>query len=170
MVTVTEKPKNGRRGRRILLIASLALNVVVVCVAIGAFVGIRNHDGPSMEAGRFSAVYVRALEHEDRRAIGKHIRKAYRADRSDRQADRDRVVQMVAVLKADPLDATALRNVRQALDESAQRRRMVAFDVWLGYVEKMTNEQRTAYADRMQNVLEHRGHSHKRDKYKRSDD
>ena len=114
-------------------------------------------DGPG-------AVYVRALEFDDKRALGREIRKAQRELKVNHKEDRVLIEDMASVLRSTPFDVEMLKSVRATLNEKSALRRQVAFDVWLSYVEEMSAEDREAYADRMLEVLEKGPRKNKKDK------
>jgi len=166
-MTPETKPNKGTsRGRRILLIASLGLNILVLFVVIGAAVGLQRHGGSPRSSSMDGpgAVYVRALEFDDKRALGREIRKAQRELKVNHKEDRVLIEDMASVLRSTPFDAEMLKSVRATLNEKSALRRQVAFDVWLSYVEEMSAEDREAYADRMLEVLEKGPRKYKKDK------
>lgn len=148
-----------RRSVRILLIVSLALNLVIIGLVGGAFLGHGGKDKRShMSFDGPGSPIVRALSREDRRAMGRSIREAYRAQVSDRGADTARYQALVSALAADPYDPEAVKLAREMLDEANWGRRQIAHDIWLKNVDAMSIEQRQDYADRIREALK----NHKR--------
>ncbi|MEQ9695794.1 periplasmic heavy metal sensor [Shimia sp. SDUM112013] len=148
--------KRKGRGRRILLILSLGLNILVLCVVVGAFIGFHRHGGDRHHAATYGpgAVYIRALEFDDKRALGKEIRRSYREAGAGRAEDHALLTRLVAAVRADPFDPESLRAVRQDLDARTAGRRAAAFETWLAFVAEMPPEERSAYADRMQAIMD----------------
>ncbi|SFM44846.1 periplasmic heavy metal sensor [Shimia aestuarii] len=162
MTQDTEKKPGMRRGLRLLLIGSLALNLLVVGVVGGAVIS-HQRGVFGGHPDRFGSPYVRAFSHEHRREMGKALRQAYRQADVDRHGDRQSFERVVALLRATPLDRHALREelVKQA-SGSAVRRDM-AQGLWLEKVEAMSGAERAAYADRLEDSLKH-GNRKKYDK------
>ncbi|GAA6164802.1 hypothetical protein NBRC116590_25060 [Pelagimonas sp. KU-00592-HH] len=149
--TPTEKPRM-RRGMRIILIASLALNVIVVGLIIGAVVG-HSRDDDRRRPNISLPPHVRALDWDHRREIGKAIRKAYRADGLGARTERSQLEKMAAAIEASPFDRASLEAVQVELESVMSRRVGRARDIWLDHVESMTDRERAAYADRLRHSL-----------------
>ena len=95
---------------RLLLIGSLGLNLLVFGVVggatIGHFWGGERRTGPD----HVGSPYARALDPQDRRALGKAIRQAYRAA----EIDRERGLEMGL---ASAIRLFVLRDYRRRLGE-----------------------------------------------------
>ncbi len=148
-MTTTPSDKSSHNWTRTILVISLALNLLVVGVILGAkFSGNsdeRQHGPQNLAIG----VLGSALERDDRRALGSAFRKEMRAQRDDRPA---RVVasQFLEVLRAPefaPDDLEALMRAQFAATSAS-------FDVGrallLERITEMTPEERAAYADRLE--------------------
>lgn len=176
---MTTQPKEGAktpRGVRVLLFCSLAVNLLVVGLIAGAIVaggpGHKRGDryaGPDRER---TTPYVRALEREDRRALGRMLREQMRAQvsrdnggddggnvggDSRRIKQRFDVTQGVALLQADPFDAAAFgamledQYARAIAAQTAGRTALVA------HIAQMTDAERAAYAERLQKIAQDSG-------------
>lgn len=145
--TPSNKPRM-RKGIRILLILSLAMNVIVVGLIIGAAVG-HSRDDDRRRPKTNLPPHVKALDWDQRRTIGKAIRKAYREDGLGARTERSQFEQMAAAIEAVPFDRDALAAVQVEFEEVMARRVSRARDIWLDHVEGMTDEDRAAYADRL---------------------
>lgn len=157
--TPTGKPRM-RRGMRIILIASLAVNVVVLGLIIGAVFGHSRDDDrrrPSINL----PPHVRALDWEHRREIGKAIRRAYREDGLGARTERSQLELMAVAIEANPFDRATLEAAQVELENVMSRRVGRAREIWLDHVEGMTDEERAAYADRLRHSLTKK----KRDKH-----
>lgn len=139
-----EAPRS-RPGRlwRIVLVASLALNLAVAGVVVGSAVSGRLGKGPPRNFDLGIGPMARALEPQERRAIGRNMRQ----DRALRDLDlRGRVEEIAAVLRAEPFDPQALQAL---MDEQAtkvaglQARAQAAL---LEQIVAMTPERRRAFA------------------------
>lgn len=159
---MTEEPpkKAGmRRSVRILLVLSLALNLIVAGLIVGA---VLSHGGKERHSSRPmdgpGSPIARALSWEDRREVGKNIRKAHRDLSADRKADQRLYAAFLAALRADPFVPEEMRLARDALDQASRARRQIATDIWAAHVEGMTVKERQDYATSLEKVLENRRH------------
>ncbi len=143
---------------RLLLIGSLGLNLLVFGVVggatIGHFWGGERRTGPD----HVGSPYARALDPQDRRALGKAIRQAYRAAEIDREADRRGYERVIAVLRSAPLDRDLLLREVQAQATNGARRRDLAELAWLEKVVAMSDAQRADYADQLEETVRRQGH------------
>lgn len=154
--TPAERGKPGmRRGVKILLFASLALNLAVAGVVIGAVVKHR-FDGddrrPRIEGP--GGPLTRALSREDRREIGKALRAEFGAMRPSRdkiRADYDRVI---AALRAEPYDAATVRAVVSEQSEAMDARMRAGQAQLLKRLDEMTPDERARFAGRLEEVLD----------------
>jgi len=141
------KPKTpvARPARlwRIVLVVSLALNLAVVGIVVGAAVSGRLGKGPPRSFDLGLGPMARALDPQERRAIGRGLRQ----DRALRDLDpRGRIDGIVAVLLAEPFDPQAFRAM---MDEQAAK--VAGFqgraqDALLEQIIAMTPERRRAFA------------------------
>lgn len=155
-VETQTKPKM-RRSTRILLIVSLTLNFLVAGVVVGG--AVAHWRSPDDHRGRifgFSSPYTRALSFEDRRAIGKSIRGHYRSrgpEHRNRGRDKAQVREAVVLLRASPLNVEALATLLEQQGSMTQSRQQIAQEFWLKHVQTLGDEDRAAYADRLEVIL-----------------
>lgn len=138
---------------RVVLICSLALNLVVAGILIGAAFDRRGSGGGEMRAAGPLAPLVRALPPEDRQAVIEALRR-------DRPAhDRpphDRIptaAPLLGAIRAEPFDPAA---VRQALQDQRRRgeARLSAAEAALATrLAGMAPAARAAYADALEEQL-----------------
>lgn len=133
-----------------LLYGSLALNLLLIGVLGGsALRGDKHPRGVDLSFGPYS----RALDPEDRRAIGKavrdHIRDrgGMRLGREEREAQ---VQALVAALQADPFDRAAVEAQFTQQRETMAQAVTVSQSALLDRIEAMTPEQRAAFVERLQ--------------------
>jgi len=144
----TPKPRM-RAWLRVVLVLSLAMNLVIIGGAVGLALRFGHSGPPPLLSEGPGSPMIRALSHEHRRSI----RKAHK-DRAEPARDKTQYyTNLVALLEAEPLDLDALRDASAALDNSFELRRDVARDIWLGQVSAMSAEDRKAYAIRMRDIL-----------------
>lgn len=146
---VEENKTKLRPWLRLVLIGSLALNLLVVGVAVGAMFrfGRPGLDRPPHSIG---TLMFRELSREDRRALWRRAQED-RGDLGRRRAAEG--VAVMAALRQVPFDPVSLEQVL-----SAQIRHREAFqqgvqDAWLARVSAMTEAERAAYADRLEHGL-----------------
>lgn len=151
-----KNPKK-RRTMRILLIGSLALNLLVIGVVGGAVIGHSREDGKKAGYDKFGTPHVRALSSEDKRSVGKAIRTAYRKADIDRLDGRGIYQEMVQLLRNTPLDLVAFEATIYKLDNGAQLRREVAQSAFVARIVSMNDAERAAYADRLETALTREG-------------
>jgi uncharacterized membrane protein len=145
---VEDKVPSARPSRlwRIVLVLSLALNLAVVGVVVGAAASGRWGDGPPRSFDLGLGPLARALEPQERRAIGHRLRE----DRALRDFDlRGRVSRVVATLQADPFDPEALRGLLAEQNQRVATVQATAQEVMLEQIIAMTPERRRAFADQL---------------------
>ncbi len=157
---------NGKRrrwtGMRVMLAVSLALNLLVVGAVAGALwsgggpgrIGGIDPDGrrgPLREIG--NAPFVRALEPADRRALLTALRDEGATLRQNRAALRRSFQALVAALRADPFDPDALQRLFDNQRDAAQIQQRTGERLILERLSAMTQDQRAAYADRLDAAL-----------------
>lgn len=151
MANPTRGPR-GDRLTRIVLVASLALNLLVVGLAAGW--ALRHTDGPHpSRLDMAGGPLTRALSQEDRHEIGRQMRQAWRqvdGGRADMRASLDA---MVADLRAVPFDpAQVAERMRQHRARFAVRFEM-GQDILVTHLSNMTDAERRAYADRLEDKI-----------------
>ncbi|MDH3262384.1 MAG: periplasmic heavy metal sensor [Paracoccaceae bacterium] len=146
-----------RRGAplwmRLLLFASLALNLLVVGIVVGAIASRRAPDSVAPPRDPASALYFRALPGDHRDAFEAGLRRDRERFGIDREALNAEVAATLQVLRADPFEPAALAE-RIALQRRGLADRTAAGDrLLVERVAAMTPEEREAYADRLEQIL-----------------
>lgn len=138
------------RGFKVILGLSLALNLIVIGVVVGA--GVRG-GGPMRGGGmsNYAIPYVMALPKEDRRAIFKSLRG--KDGLPDRGARRALYQDMVSALKAEPFDPAAVQSVLDAQSSANVSVLTAAQVAWTERVTAMSPQKRAEYAGRVEEVL-----------------
>ncbi len=142
-----------RRGFRILLIVSLALNLAVLG-GIGGIVLAHWSRPPHHEARAMSfGVFTRALSPADRtalfRALGRH-RAELRSQREAMRADFDALQR---ALRAVPFDGAELRAVMQRQRAAIDARVTLGQTLLLERIDRMKPAERAAFADRLAEAM-----------------
>lgn len=143
---------------RVLLVLSLALNLLVVGALVGASVmgsKWRSHHPSRLEMA--GGPLTRALSPEDRRAIGKEMRKAYRKEAGHRARHHDELLGLAEDLKATPFDPAAVEQRLARHRQSFDDRLGLGLQLLTKRLTQMSAEDRAAYADRLQAVLAKHG-------------
>ncbi len=147
--------KAPRRWMPVALIASLAVNFVVAGVFLGAVLRFHGERGDTPPG--FGPALYRALPDGDRTALRKGLAGEHRRGGRKRAED---FRQLGQALRAAPFNPDT---VRQLLDAQAQANDEIQDAMakqWLARVEAMTDAERRAYADRLDEVIQRRGDRH----------
>ena len=140
--------EQGKSGRtmRIVLVASLALNLAVAGLVVGSFASGRMGDGPPRSFDLGLGPISRALAPEDRR----HVAIALRRTRPMADYDlRGQISQMVATVRADPFEPDALRALMVEQSQHTDQLQQNAQEVLIDHFTTMSVEERNAFADRL---------------------
>jgi uncharacterized membrane protein len=154
-----EAVKRPRRWPKILLAVSLFFNLLV----LGAIAGAHLRDG--RDPGRFPppdraamngtgfAPFFDALPREARGEIGKALRARGEAARPDRAALEAEFTEIIAALRAEPFERTALEAVMAAQQARVSLRVEAGRAALLDVLAGMSPAERAAFAERMEQRL-----------------
>lgn len=148
---MTETVKQPRRWVTILLVASLGLNLLVAGVLLGAVLRFRG-DHVDVPPG-FGPALFRALPENGRRALRGELFDEHR--RGARQRAQD-FAELGEALRAVPFDPATVEDV---LEKQAANTASIQSNLqkkWLSRVARMTDAERKAYADRLEQVVKDR--------------
>lgn len=142
------------RWMRLLLVASLALNLLVVGVVAGFAIkgGPDGHSGPP---GGMGAMH-RALSDAERADLKRRMIREFRDRKEDRAAVRREMAGLVELLRADAFDPAAAADRMARVRALFNGRVTAAQDLLIGYWIEMTPSERAAYADRLEQEMERR--------------
>lgn len=147
---VTPRAKLSRR-MRIVLVLSLALNLAVVGLIVGAGVAGRFGDRPPRSFDFGLGPVARALEQDERRAIGRELRRDGALRGYDmRQGAND----MVAALRAEPFVPDALRELMALQAAHVAQLQRSAQDALMDQIAAMTPDRRAAFAEALDQELQ----------------
>ena len=148
--------KRVPRWMQILLVVSLALNVLIVGAIGGAVLSKEkwHHHGPHAKGG--GGPLTRALSPEDRRSIGRQMHAALRDLGETREERRVEFQGLLSDLRSEPFDAEPVRQRMDRLHSGFAEKFQLGQQLLLERLEVMTPEARAAYADRLEEVLRHR--------------
>lgn len=144
------QPSKPSRLWKIVLVCSLALNLAIAGMVGGAMLSGRVGDGPPRSFDLGLGAVARALTPEERRDIGRSLRR----DRDFRNFDlRGRVANMVDAIKADPFDPNALRSLMAEQSARMADVQSRAQDAFVATISGMSAERRAQFADQLANEL-----------------
>jgi uncharacterized membrane protein len=151
-------PAQPRRWTRVLLAVSLALNLLVAGLAVGAMV----RGGPAPGGRDFGlGPLSEALSREDRKALREAFLDLHPDVRAGRRAMRADFDTLLAALRADPFDPAAL----DAALETIARRNTELLETGRGLVaarlKTMDASARAEFADRLEKGLRRMGRKDK---------
>lgn len=146
---------------RLVLFASLALNLLVV----GVIVGVIASGGPpargGLDRGDLVTPYTRAMTEAQRTELRRALRRGFLRERLRHgglpQAEDYRAAQ--EILMRDPFDRAALAQVLDRQADGARQRLALGQVVLLDFLDQMTPADRRAYADRLAQEIDRR-HRH----------
>lgn len=152
--TPVTDPAPRRRWLMPLLLASLALNLLIVGIVVGALVspgGPRDRDEASRTLrGVVGEPFYRALPEGERRSMMREALGNREAFRESREALRARLEAFLAALRAEEFDRAEAERLLGAQREAANRRQDLGERLLLDRLEAMDREARVAYAEALE--------------------
>lgn len=158
-----QKKLGGSRRMRFILILSLAVNLAVVGLVAGAALrggerGGASGDGDAraraMQTRDFGfGPYVEALEHEQRREIGRNFIKKAGGAAKARAGAQEKFEAILDALNAEPFDADLFQAAVLAQLNDLAEKQNIGAAVIVDHVATMTPEARAAYAVRLDQAL-----------------
>lgn len=147
-------PPTSFRGLKIAFALSLALNLLVAGMVAGAWL---NGGGPGhglprdLSFGPFSE----ALSHEDRRAIRRALWAEKDSLRAGREAAKAEFDTLLAALRAEPFDPSAVDAALSAVVIRSEGRLAKGQELLTDRIGTMSPTDRLAFADRLEGALKH---------------
>ena len=148
-------PPKGPRWIRAALVASVALNLAVAGLVLGAWLG----DGPrkGMPRDLSFGPFSEALSDTDRRALRKDLMGRAGEFRTSRDAARAEFETLLATLRADPFDPAAMTTALTAIETRNAERLELGRSLIETRLIEMSVEERMAFADRLEKGLRRGG-------------
>ena len=148
---VTDAPPASPRWMRILLVVSLALNLLIA----GAVVGMVLRGGPSPVGVRDVGIgpFAAALSPEDRAALRRDFIARTTESGTSRRDRREAMRALLAALRAEPFDPGALRAVLSRVSDRMSGRLDLGLSLIEGRIATMADADRQAFADRLEREL-----------------
>lgn len=152
---VTPPPAGATsRGVKIALAISMALNLAVAGLAVGAWLNGGPRDMPrDMSFGPFSA----ALDSDDRQAIRRALLDRMGEFRASRAEARAEFTTLLETLRADPFDAQAMKSALAAIEVRNAQRLELGRNLIETRLIEMSDAERRAFADRLEKGLRRGG-------------
>ena len=147
---MSEQMKTPRKWTKVLLIVSLALNACFIGLIIGVKL-TQDEMRPQRAPSAQGSLYLRALSHEDRRALGKSMRSYH--TREMRQMDRAGYENALVLLRAIPFDQEALENLMEDQTEASEERLEYAREALIAHLAAMSDAKRAEFADALEHAL-----------------
>ncbi|MBU2992693.1 periplasmic heavy metal sensor [Octadecabacter sp. 1_MG-2023] len=138
-----------KRWRRVLLVSSLALNLVV----LGVVAGVVLNGGPPGSSQRFDLTagpLTRAMDDDNRTAVRTALRESdvfQRRDRSEMEAD---MQALVATIRAETFDSEKFLEILERQRHRLQVGQDAVLDVVSAEISNMSSQERAAFADRLE--------------------
>ena len=155
---MSDNPKPKRRWLPILLTVSLALNLLIVGVALGTAYRVKGGDHAKAPPGFGSALY-RALPKGDRKALRGELSERHVRGAKLRKQD---FAALGEALRAEPFDPVAVQRILQQQAQFMAELQLALQEQWLARVTAMSEDERLAYADRLAEVVRRKPHGRKR--------
>lgn len=163
MMDPTDPPK-ARPWVKILLFASLALNLAVVGLVAGALLsGPRDRDRNPILRDLGFGPFVSALPNADKRALTNALREQAGPFRENRRELRRSMEAILDALRQDPFDAEAFSALIEDQRRWILRRQDIGAEALVARISEMTPAERAAYADSLSERLRKRPPKPKRD-------
>ena len=144
---VEKKKSSMRPALRVLLIVSLGLNLLIAGVLVGG-VSKGKHFSPKGNLDISVGPFSRAFDEDDRRAIRDDLRS--RMTEFPSPSEQAAAMQnLVAAMRAEPLDEETLTSAFSAQREQAARAMELGQDVVLERLREMTADERAEFVDRL---------------------
>lgn len=152
----------GRPWARPLLIASLALNLLLVGAFIGGLWAARHHGprGPQRIEQGFLA-YVKSLPRERAQTLLSTADNERQTLRAQRKALRDKRTAALALVEAETFDKEALRAALGGVSEAEGKLEHTAESVFIDMVARLTPAERKGYVAWRMRHDAHEGREHR---------
>ena len=152
MSEVEQKPKTPGRGVKIALAVSVTLNLLLAGLIAGAVLRHEHGGGPDDDRAAF-APYLDALPRSDRGELRAEMFRRMPDLRDLRRERADDFRAFVTALRAEPFDPDAAEAVLERQVGRAAHRLEEGRDLFLERLTAMSDEDRLAYADRLEKSL-----------------
>lgn len=143
-------PRKSNRLMRAVLILSLGLNFVIIGLVAGAAVSGRFSENAPRSFDLSLGPFVRTLDQDARRAIGREVRRSGGGQRFDM---RGHMEQMLGLLRADPFDSAAFEALMERQNDHVAGVQSRARTALSQHISQMSVEERADFAARLQEEM-----------------
>lgn len=143
------------RGLKIAFAISLALNLAIAGLALGAWLR-DGGPGRGMPGDFGFGPFDAALSPEDHQALRAALRGELPAIRAGREAAKAEFDTLIATLRADPFDLAAVNRAMSAIVARNVGRLAKGQELLAARIEAMAPADRLAFADRLEAAMRHR--------------
>lgn len=147
----TDTPATGRRLTRIVLILSLAVNVIVIGMFAGHLIQGEPSGGSAANQIRWIIKLVPEARRDDTRAHFREIRDDVRAAYMQRG---DHLTAIAAAIKTEPFSAEVLEAAMQARRDGGIARQELVQQHLVSLLESFTDAERAEFAANLEGFLE----------------
>ncbi|MEM6483214.1 MAG: periplasmic heavy metal sensor [Pseudomonadota bacterium] len=150
------KTRRAPRWMKITLVVSLAANLLVVGALAGAAL---NHQGKPQARkdgarGAIANVITDALPKEERRALGREVRRALRSEPEYQESLRAEIMALVDLMQAPDYTAAALEGQLIEIQSQMMGPISVARAALVAHLSSLDAAKRTAYSVRLEELLQ----------------
>ena len=150
-------PKPRRRWGKLVLFVSLALNLAVVGMVAGAFLGgPHDRDGSSALRDLGFGPFVYALPREDKREIDVALKREAGSFRDNRAEIKRQFEGFLAALRADPFDNAEVERLIGDQRSRIGERQRLGQRLLMERIRAMDARKRGDYADKLDSLLRRR--------------
>lgn len=144
-------PRGGMRPwMKLLLAASLAANLAVAGLAIGAALRWHDREHPGHRPPTVGSMIFRNLDRETRLELRRRAAGEYGSHADRRRTEGEAVI---AALRSDPFDAQQLERLLREHADARYAFQLSVHEAWLAQLGKMTPKERKRYARRLEENL-----------------
>lgn len=151
-----QKTSEGIRWSRVVLVASLALNIVVLGIVGGAALRWdkgRDHVRTVQVRDIGIGPFMGAFAPEQRRELGRAFARSAGNPREARQEAQGLFEDMLGLLRSDPFDAAQFETHLLTLQSGFADRQEIGTRLMIAKISEMSPEARMAYADKLDDLL-----------------
>ena len=148
---MTDTPAPKRKWIPILLIVSLALNLLVVGMVFGTAMRFKGKDRVNIAPGFGPALFY-ALPGSERKALSGELSSLRGKGSHRRKQDFSTLSQALRVV---PFDSTAVQALLEQQAQATVDMQEALHQQWLARVSGMSDDERAIYADRLEDVVKH---------------
>ena len=152
-LTPPQAAKPMRGWIKILLAVSLALNMMVIGAVGAAMYSFKFRGGDHGPRSANYGPYSRALSREDRKEIGRELRKELKSFNAQKPAKRDAYLALQAALEADVYDKETVHKLIIGHQKFGLKRQEIAQRLFLEHLDSMTPDERRKYSKRLERAV-----------------